>query len=72
MDEIPANHASVPFEELGLEHLGIDMREIAKAEMVRVATRNLTMARILKDRYGGERTMYVHKDHTGHQYPQNG
>ena len=60
-DEIPQAHTRIPFEELGLEHLGIDMSEIAKAEIVRVSSKDLYETRILKDRYGGENTDYNHR-----------
>ena len=61
VNDIPLGHSHIPFDDIGCEHLGIDMREINKAEIVRVVSEDLFHTRILKDRYGGEHTIYKHK-----------
>ena len=60
LDEIPAGHKHIDFFDLDITKLGIPMKDIDHAEIIRVVNRELTQSRILKDRYGYRGTTYQH------------
>ena len=61
MNEIPACNKDIKFENIEIEHLGIDSLEIQQAELVRIISNNLLECRILKDRYCLQTAKYSYK-----------